>query len=418
MDYEAIKAWTMDQVNNNQFFTGAIGGSIAYALLSQLKSHSYTVYSYVKRLFIRELTLHINTKDNMCKEYHKYCMSFIKRPRNIKIIDRKENSPSPKYIVSYNKNMAFLNTRKDKQTPEIIINYGLSYGTHWFMYNWYTLACTNITEDSNNHTECKTELITTSFFSLRPDHVRKLFNQNFVDLYEKNISEKPGVYTINDYGDLIKNKDLPKRTLDSIFINDNIKTSLVDNIEKLCQESERLQDLGISTVLGVLLYGDPGTGKSSLIVALANYFHMDVYYLNFGEKDNVKTKLQHISAIRENSLLVIEDIDCYEFAQSRDLDSETKKGARDLAEILKMLDGNGLPNNTIVVATTNYIDKLDSAVKRFGRFDLKLELKRADRGLAEAMIKRIDETKMYLLDEVQYPIAQAELQAKILGRIK
>jgi ATP-dependent 26S proteasome regulatory subunit len=43
--------------------------------------------------------------------------------------------------------------------------------------------------------------------------------------------------------------------------------------------------------------------------------------------------------------------------------------------LMQFLDGVNSPNNVIFVATTNYINELDPAFVRAGRFDLKLEVK-------------------------------------------
>ena len=45
---------------------------------------------------------------------------------------------------------------------------------------------------------------------------------------------------------------------------------------------------------------------------------------------------------------------------------------------------------SIVVATTNYIDKLDKAIKRYGRFDLKIEMQEFTIEQAEEMCQAFD----------------------------
>ena len=78
-------------------------------------------------------------------------------------------------------------------------------------------------------------------------------------------------------------------------------------------------------------------------------------------------------------VVCIEDVDCG-FAQARMTsvwdDEEEKEVKRKvgLAEILNCLDGLQAPQNTIYVLTTNHIDKLDPALIRPGRCDIKLEI--------------------------------------------
>ena len=97
---------------------------------------------------------------------------------------------------------------------------------------------------------------------------------------------------------------------------------------------------------------------------------------------------QHIgNDIQRNSIdesayrvICIEDVDCG-FAESKmskiwNEDGTAKNVERKvgLAEILNCLDGLHAPQNTIYVLTTNHIEKLDPALIRPGRCDVKLEV--------------------------------------------
>ena len=81
-----------------------------------------------------------------------------------------------------------------------------------------------------------------------------------------------------------------------------------------------------------------------------------------------------------------------------------------------MLDGVDLPDNSIVFATTNNIEILDDAITRPGRFDVKIHMGFADEDIARQMIEYIDPNKIDLLEKMEFPVSQAELQAKILDR--
>lgn len=133
--------------------------------------------------------------------------------------------------------------------------------------------------------------------------------------------------------------------------------------------------------LSVILYGDPGTGKSTFGKALAKYLGMNnvvtVPPSYFTKSNEGGSKRLYIS----DFVISLDDIDCY--CQSRE-DSKDKDNNEALAALLQFLDN---PPTTlikcddgvqypvsIVVASTNYYDKLDDAVKRYGRFDLKVHM--------------------------------------------
>ena len=75
---------------------------------------------------------------------------------------------------------------------------------------------------------------------------------------------------------------------------------------------------------------------------------------------------------------------------------------------------------SIVIATTNYYDKLDEAVKRYGRFDLKLEMNDFNKEQAEEMCSLYDLKLSDLVnnsDDINFTISPSYLQALCLENI-
>jgi chaperone BCS1 len=176
-----------------------------------------------------------------------------------------------------------------------------------------------------------------------------------------------------------------KRTLDSVFLPKKQKTDVVNIIDKFLKPKtiQGYKDRGLNHKLTVLLSGVPGTGKSSLIAALASHFNFDIAIMSFTPK---MTDVGFLRAMRSwnrkasrsdeddnnNSskervtILVIEDIDCI-FKERKSNDEN--RNMVTFSGILNGLDGITTGDKQIVIMTTNHIEHLDPALIRPGRVD-------------------------------------------------
>ena len=90
-----------------------------------------------------------------------------------------------------------------------------------------------------------------------------------------------------------------------------------------------------------------------------------------------------IEAIKRNTaslsgrtqILLIEDIDCAMLTKEYDENGKMITRGSNLGSLLNELDGINSVSNVIYIFTTNHIEKLDPALIRPGRIDLKLEIK-------------------------------------------
>ncbi|GJS62832.1 AAA+ ATPase domain-containing protein [Tanacetum coccineum] len=104
------------------------------------------------------------------------------------------------------------------------------------------------------------------------------------------------------------NLDLPS-TFDTLAMDKKMKKEIMDDLDLFVRRKDFYKKVGKAWKRGYLLYGQPGTGKSSLIAAMANYLKFDIYDLQLMNvrDDCLKDMLLQTS---NRSLLVIEDIDC------------------------------------------------------------------------------------------------------------
>ena len=194
-----------------------------------------------------------------------------------------------------------------------------------------------------------------------------------------------------------------KRPLSSVYTNNNISEILKNDIQSFINSKRMYMDNNILYKRNYLLYGKPGTGKSSLIFALASEFNYKIKIIDLKSFKGIPDILQQISN-EEKIFYVFEDIDALsttfmerEESKVSDNVNEKKESPRELvsdnhsglnlSDILNVMDGLYTPEGAICFFTTNHIEKLDKAFLRDGRMDCKIEMNDLDNKIANQMIK-------------------------------
>lgn len=206
-----------------------------------------------------------------------------------------------------------------------------------------------------------------------------------------------------------------KKMLTSMVIKESNRTKIENKINKFINNRASYEEHEINYKLGILLYGDPGTGKTSLAKALASTYKTSLAVLNVN--DILEFNNYDFSDARQSDddlvVVLLEDIDCV----LNDDDDREKggKGTSKLHALLQLLDGTNSTSGVIYVATTNYIDRLDDALTREGRFDLKVEMVNFDAHDAYELGTKFDFSKEDMDNivekyDIHYPINPAKLQ--------
>lgn len=184
---------------------------------------------------------------------------------------------------------------------------------------------------------------------------------------------------------------------------DEEKEQLVEIVEFL-QHPEKYTDMGARAPKGILLNGDPGTGKTLLAKAIAGEAGVPFFQTN---GSSFEEKYVGVGASRVRKLfdeakkvapciIFIDEIDSV--AQSRY--SRNSYSEQTLNQLLAEMDGfDSKENKIIVIAATNHIEVLDSAIIRPGRFDRQIFIPKPD-VIAREKILQIHAKNKKLADDI------------------
>jgi len=172
-----------------------------------------------------------------------------------------------------------------------------------------------------------------------------------------------------EYGGWDTESSINKRSLSTIHLPEKVFSKFSDDIEKFLsvETIERYKKLEIPHSRVYLLYGPPGTGKTSLIQAIASKYDMSIGSFTVDGKTDDHHLKKCIKRLPKRAVLVIEDIDSF-FVNRKTTNSELTYSG-----FLNAIDGVNRLNETIIFVTTNYLETIDSALKRrvdyFVKFD-------------------------------------------------
>ncbi|XP_072033627.1 mitochondrial chaperone BCS1-like [Amphiura filiformis] len=164
-----------------------------------------------------------------------------------------------------------------------------------------------------------------------------------------------------------------RRPINSVILDKGISEGMLDDVQEFIKNPKWYSDRGIPYRRGYLLYGPPGCGKTSYIMALAGQLQYSICVMNLSERSLSDDRLNHLMNVApQQSIILLEDIDAA-FVSREDQDDAKYQGMGrvTLSGLLNTLDGVASTEARIVFMTTNYLDRLDPALIRPGRVDLK-----------------------------------------------
>jgi len=164
------------------------------------------------------------------------------------------------------------------------------------------------------------------------------------------------------------------RPIESVVLEEGTSEQVLADVKRFQKSGEWYTKLGVPYRRGYLLYGSPGNGKSSFVLAVASELGMNVNVLSLSSPGMNDGKIiELLGSVDTNTIVLIEDIDCA-FVK-RNPGTDRKKGidfGLTFSGVLNALDGIMAQDGRIVFMTTNHPEKLDAALTRPGRADVKV----------------------------------------------
>ena len=188
--------------------------------------------------------------------------------------------------------------------------------------------------------------------------------------------------------------DKERVTFEDIAGNDSAKQDLQEVVDFL-KHPKKYENLGAKIPKGVLLVGNPGTGKTMLARAVAG--EADVPFFSISGSEFVEMFVGvGASRVRDlfqkakknaPAIIFIDEIDAVGRKRGSGMGGGHDEREQTLNQILVEMDGFDQGTNVIIIAATNRADVLDPALLRPGRFDRHVNITLPERKDREAILK-------------------------------
>ncbi|CAE6454255.1 unnamed protein product [Rhizoctonia solani] len=300
---------------------------------------------------------------------------------------------------------------------------------HWMFYGSRLIRVkrSRMAMSADHGPSYNIEKISLTLFTFSPTALQELIEKAAQEHRARDLAEIQ-INIGDQYGNWKRLSSKPHRGFGSVVLEPEVKRKLLDDANDFLANERWYADRGIPYRRGYLLYGTPGSGKSSSIHALASELRLDIYVVPLSLKtidDSVLADL--ISSTPDRCILLYEDIDAAfvdrlatpgpEQQTTNARGETTNSSGVTLSGLLNTIDGVQAQEGRLLFATTNHPERLDQALSRPGRMDVKIEYFHSTQWQAEQLFRLFyplgQETEKSSLDKHAQEFASAVPEQKL-----
>ena len=258
-------------------------------------------------------------------------------------------------------------------------------------YNGTTIYIRRVPENSThvrqNEKSVEAEKLVLSVAGSDTSMIKSLI-QDAIDLANEKAASNVRIFAyLEDWTgswDVITSK--PPREFDSVILDKALSHDILQDMQKFMQSEHWYASMGIPYRRGYLFHGPPGNGKTSICQVLAGVLRLDICIVSLSSTHLSDMRLTHLMrTIPSKSLILLEDVDAI-FVDRDKANPHTNKLT--FSGLLNAIDGVMSREGNMFIMTTNHIERLDPALIRPGRCDVKLEVRNASHSQLAAMFTR------------------------------
>lgn len=345
-----------NQIQYNQFFFTAIMAGIMSFGVIYFKSAFRYLYSTIRRKII--FIAHILQSDPLFSDFEIWF--FNNYGEKYKNVEASVNETSE---ISY--------STPDKTKARSVF-FKQSEGVFLIKYKGKYILIRKGREKLEHATDIRTMFLNQyHFYSIRGANTIRQLLEDAVDFSaKKSKSNEIKIFSNNSYGEWSLTSRISTKKITDVIIPAEKQAELIHDMDKFIDSKDEYDRRSIFYKRGYCFHGDPGNGKTSLALAMASYLGKDIYNLDLNTiNDNGNIKIL-FSNLTPNSLLLIEDIDCF-FKGRMPVKADSKIS---FSTFLNCMDGALYKEGLVTVITTNDKNALDQALIRNGRIDYMFEV--------------------------------------------
>lgn len=397
--------WTFiqDQLQNNAFLSGGAVLMLAGGLIAYCRQLPSKVYRWCKhRLFFE---FEIPSKDEAFWWFDEWLSVHNYTQKHARWLS----------VRTTHKN----DTPDDCSPLNLKVILSPAPGWHWMFWKRRLLIVHRERKDDdgkeNGFTTVQREVFQVAILTRKRDTIIELLEDC------RRVVMPPGEQRVNIYvprtyhSEWSSGMKRKPRPIESVVLKGNMMEELIGDIEKFLASEQWYTERGIPYRRGYMLYGPPGSGKSSTVFALASHLKLNIAILNLNESKLTDNDLRvSLATVPPKTVVLIEDIDCVFNNRKEGKDKENKIT---FSGLLNAIDGVAASEGRILFMTTNHLNTLDDALIRPGRCDVKLFMDNADYTQAIRLFDRFFPNAPAVLSHLFADTAQGASMAALQGHL-